>query len=323
MTSDREMIGKQALQDGRIASDATAWLVRQRDGELSAEQWLAFSDWLDADSRHAAAFDVLVAADERLDGLGGDLLSEDEPEIGQSRPVWLRYAAGFAAIAAVLALALLLRPPGSRQDFESLATAPGETRQVALGDTIRIEMNGATRIELARGDAPVVRLKEGEAAFYITSPEPSKLRVEAGGLTLVDRGTSFDVIHDRYGVRVAVGSGKVVVNPERDATALSPGQTLLAPTGSAARTIGHIAPADMASWREKRLSYSATPLPLVAADLSRTLGVTVRISPELSQTRLTGVIPTTGKPSGVIGTAALMAGGTARQQGLEWVISAR
>lgn len=329
MTSDNGMIAKLALEDDRIASDAMAWVVRQRDGDMASEQWLEFSDWLGADSRHAAAFDTIVTADERLDELDRDRLLEEEPmaeplaEIEQRRPSWLRYVSGIAAVAAVLVLALFLWPQVGQERFETVTTGPGETRTIAVGNTIRVEMNGSTELALAAGDTPVVRLKSGEAAFFVNSPEPSKLRVETADLVLVDRGTSFDVINDDFGVRIAVGDGKVVVNPNGEAIALAPGQTLSVPPGGDIRNIGSIAPADMAGWREKRLTYSDTPLPMVAADLSRALGVTIRVAPGLSQERLTGVIPTTGKPSVVIGEVALLVGGAAQERRQEWILSPR
>ena len=123
------------------------------------------------------------------------------------------------------------------------------------------------------------------------------------------------------GVRIAVGSGKVVINPDDRPVALDAGRSFVRPASGGPATLGNIDPADMASWRSDRLSYRDTPLPMVASDLSRALGVPVKIGAGLSKTRLTGVIPVGGEQSDVVAGAAALAGATAQRSEAGWLIS--
>ena len=323
MTSDHEMTGKLALKDEAIAQAAVQWFVRQESGGMSGDDWLAFSEWLGKDSRHAPAFDAVVAADGALDGLTLDEAERQgfasaDGKAGPGRRVWI---AGIGSLAAALVAAFLFWPVQTEPALETLATAPGENRTLTLDGNITIDLNGATRIAYTNGPSPIVRLDSGEAAFTINSPTPSRLRVEVGGMTLVDRGTSFDVIRDDNGVRIAVGSGKVVINPDDRPVALDAGRSFVRPASGGPATLGNIDPADMASWRSDRLSYRDTPLPMVASDLSRALGVPVKIGAGLSKTRLTGVIPVGGEQSDVVAGAAALAGATAQRSEAGWLIS--
>ncbi len=314
MTSDHEMSSKGTPASEAVLEAAVEWFVRQQSDAMSGADWIAFSDWLGEDESHAAIYDEVVALDGKVESLETAALAAPEEKIETPQGIgWPKLAAIGGMLAAVLVLAVTFWPKPDQLEFETIATAPGETREVMLDPTIRVALNGATRMEIARGSAPVVRLKSGEAAFYIDSPQPSKLRVEAGELTLIDRGTSFDVIQDTFGTRVAVGSGKVVVNPDEEAIELAAGQAFLLRSGSATGERRAISADEMAGWRDLRLTYRDAPLPMVAADLSRTLGLPVHIAPGLSQQRFTGVIPTDGEPEEAVARAAGVLGGTVRR----------
>lgn len=344
MTSPDKMPSRDALQDTAIATSATQWFVRQQSADMSADDWLAYSDWLGEDERHARAMDAMVALDDELDGLDPGMIASPQPsqaqpsqaELGETAPDqttlpvtalrsawnWRRSSYGIVAIAATVLFALLMWPVKTELQFETIATGPGETRVIMLDDTTRIELNGATLVDLARGDAPLVRLHSGEVAFFINAPTPSKLRVEVGALTLVDRGTSFDVIRDEVGIRLAVGSGQVVINPEAEAISLASGETFtLSANGGPARR-SRIDPQQMASWRSGRLIYRDSPLPMLAADLSRALGVSIVLDPSISHKRFTGVVTTKGDARTVISGAAAMIGAQARRDETGWVMSA-
>lgn len=323
MTSDKAMAAHPALQDPATARAAVDWFVRQQDEAMPSAEWLAFSGWLAADPRHGAAFEAVVELDGKLDGLDAGLLApandEDEEWSSRRQRPWLWVV---ASAAAVLVLALAIWPRGGGPAFETIMTAPGEMRTIALDRTIRIDLNGATRLAVARGTAPVVRIEQGEAAFTINSPAPSKLRVEADGLTITDKGTSFDVIRDSAGIRVAVGSGRVAIAATDRTVDLAAGQVYERAAGSTAGTLGTIAPGDMASWRDGRLYYLAAPLPVVASDLSRALGVTVSVAPGLSQARFTGVVRTDRPPKQAVSEAAALAGATVRRKGQGFELAA-
>ncbi|GGN47660.1 iron dicitrate transporter FecR [Novosphingobium indicum] len=314
MTSDHEMNSKGSPANEATLEAAVEWFVRQQGDTMKGGDWIAFSDWLGEDESHAAIYDEVVALDGKVERLEATAITPPEAKREPVQRIgWPRLAAIGGMLAAVLVLAVTFWPKPSQLTFETIATAAGETREVMLDPTVRVALNGETRMEIARGPAPVVRLKSGEAAFYIDSPTPSKLRVEAGELTLIDRGTSFDVIQDTFGTRVAVGSGKVVINPDAEAIELAAGQAFLLRSGSATGERRAISADEMAGWRDQRLTYRDAPLPMVAADLSRTLGLRVHIAPGLSQQRFTGVIPTDGEPEEAVSRAAGVLGGTVRR----------
>ncbi|MEM1196004.1 MAG: FecR domain-containing protein [Pseudomonadota bacterium] len=318
--------GDEGPMQDPMMSEAIGWLLRQRGDAMTSEDWESFTLWLEADVRHAQAFDRIVAADDAVErGLaltaaiekaapGADDAHSSRAAAAEAandnpRTKWASWA---VASAAAVVLAVLIWPSQSPVSVTRIATAPGEVRQVALSDTITMTLNGASAVELTDG-APYVTLESGEVVFAITSDQPSPLRVAVDGLVLTDIGTEFSVTLSETDVRVAVADGIIAVNPEGENVQVPAGQAIEKARGETTLVRREIDPELVASWREGRLEFYDTPLARALAAVKRSAGVTIEAAPRLADARLTGSVRIDTPPEELVRSFAEFAGGTARR----------
>ena len=191
-----------------ISEVAIEWLIRLRDG--SAEDWERFVEWLEADPMHSHAFDESIAADWLADGLprSAPRPLQRPSEAPAPRRIGRRAFLGWG-VAGVAAASLgywSLRP--DRQLY-SIQTGPGELRSINLADGSRIELNGATRVELDRKDSRFAQLTDGEAFFQVAHNPAHPFRVAAGDAQVEVIGTAFNVVRTSGTIEVAVAEGAV------------------------------------------------------------------------------------------------------------------
>lgn len=314
-----------------LREQAIRWHVRIADG--TADDWEAFVAWLGADPSHAQVYDEIEAAD----AIAGPALLEaeapapavavpplpaaandDQPRV--SRRWWL----GGSAAAAALALAVGIGPGLMRaSDPYQVTTGPGESRVVTLASGDRIAMNGGSTLMLDRRNPRFAKLEQGEAMFTITHDRDAPFVVHVGEQRIEDVGTVFNVVRDGSGVRVAVAEGSVIYDPEGQAVTLAAGQALSDPAGNGASIRSDIDPEAVGTWREGRLSYAAAPLSLVATDLARATGQTVRLDPALSGRRFTGTIRIDADRDRLFGDLAQLLGVGAERTDGGWILTAR
>lgn len=299
--------------DERVSDEAAAWAVRT--GDPAFADWEAFTAWLEQSPQHSAAYDrVAAAAADAAESLPlAPVIANDE---ARASPRGSRRWFGGAIAASLAALVVFGVLRGDGRYIEQ--TAPGETRTIAIEDGGRVELAGGTRIELDRENPRFARLEEGRALFTIRHDDTRPFTVEAGGATLLDVGTVFDVALDGAGLTVAVAEGAVVYNPRQQAVELAPGDMLRSARGSDAYELLKVAPAQVGEWREGRLTFHSAGLTEVAAELARATGIAFRAAPG-SGARLSGsilVAPVREDPR----AAGAMLGVEVRQQGEGWVI---
>lgn len=280
---------------GDIRRAAVDWVVAQADPAFA--DWDGFLAWLEADPAHASAYEAVLAAGDLADqGLRAMPAVASAPG---KRPIWQRQAVGGALAAGIVAAVgfgyVNLRP--APVVFE---TGPGEHRTIALG-TATIALNGDTRLVIDRHDPHHATLDRGEALFDVKHDEAHPFAVKVGDDEIQDVGTRFDVTHDHSGTRVAVAEGMVVYNPKAEAVRLGPGQTLDAARSTAELRVATAATSDIGSWREDRLSYRQAPLSVVAADLSRGLGLPIGVDDKIAGQTFTGVIAYGGDKAQFLG----------------------
>jgi transmembrane sensor len=194
-----------------IESEAVRWVARLDRGPLSAEDAERLSSWLAGDARRQGAFaraQAVMAFADRARALRRPDVDTSEAEKivrTSSRRRWIG-AAGAACAALMFTYFLLPRA-------ETVATARGEVRTVALGDGSRATLDTASRFEVrfarSRRD---VELLAGEALFDVAKDRDRPFVVKAGPVDAIAVGTSFSVAHDgRGGAIVTVREGKVEV----------------------------------------------------------------------------------------------------------------
>ncbi|WP_336974896.1 FecR family protein [Sphingobium aromaticiconvertens] len=300
-----------------IQEEALGWVIRTRDPDFI--DWTGFTAWLEADSRHAAAYDVLATDDADLAAL---VPSEpvivpppanDVGEPGWRRWRWLAGGAIAAALVATLSIATL-----NRTDIYTVTTKPGETRVIALEDGTRIDVNGGSTLRLDHKNLRFAALDQGEAAFTVTHDEHDPFRVKVGETVFEDAGTVFNIVHSGTTTRIGVSEGLVVYNPESEAISLPAGRALV--EDAAGLRLSAVDRQAVASWRQGRLIYDNAPIGEVTGDISRSLGVRLDGTSSAKAMRFTGTILLDKDAPRFFARTAPLLGLSAVRQGDAWLL---
>ncbi|WP_010163604.1 FecR family protein [Sphingomonas sp. PAMC 26617] len=316
-----------AVDASTITEQAIAWSLRQHDMDDAA--WRAFVTWLEADPAHARAFDTLT--------LDASLMA-DHPEVfpvdaAESVPPvernrarkMLRWGVGAGALALAASFSLLVLPslPNTAAAPYVVATKAGERRAIALADGTRIELNGATRIELDRSDPRTARLAAGEATFHVRHDADHPFVLHSGDLAVEDMGTVFNAEREGYRLDVQVGEGAVLFQPKRDKLTLRAGSAVTARDDTGHVAVSKVDPAHVGGWRTGNIAFAGEPFGRIVNALRRIDAAEVSIEPVLSQQAFTGMVHLTGKPAQDVPHLAALVGADWRHDGKRWAISAR
>lgn len=309
------------MQADRTKAEARAidWLIRQRDPDFV--DWDDFADWLAEDPGHAAIYDAVASLDHDLDALpptskAAVVILPNAPR-RPSRRAWFGGAMAAALVGAIGLSGLDLFGNGGR-----IETAAGEHRTVELADGSRIEINGASVIEIDSDRPRFARLESGEAMFHVVHREDAPFVVETGGAKIVDLGTAFNVVRRESRTSVAVSEGIVLYDPDRDNVRLVAGKGIEARDGdSKPPVVQDVDVANVGGWRSGLLVYNGTPLPVVAEDLKRTAGMQVSIAPEAAELSFRGALIIDKNRSRTIADLAALSGTKAERQGDGWILT--
>ena len=287
--------------DNSLQTRAIEWHVRLRHGDDAT--WDAFADWLEQDLRHREAYEAIEQTDLAIEPLlpqvvfpetatvadksAGTPMPESLP---RSRGWWVAGGALAASIAAVVAFLLPL-PASSRYE---VMTGPGQRQTVALDATTQIMLNGSTQMTFDRKNPRFASLASGEALFRVHHDNARPFILEIGNNRIQDVGTVFNVVRDSSQVRVAVAEGKVIYSTQGQAVPLGAGQALLAQSDSATVRVTTTPITSVGAWQNGRLVYSGERLSQVAADLGRSLGVQIVVSPTIADRPFSGAIALDG-----------------------------
>ena len=291
------MINARRYDDDARREDAAAWVVRLEAGDLGDAEAAVFDAWLSAASENARAF--------------GDALSVSQAYAAAADPVGLalanrrerhprtfdrRVIAGFGALAAAAALAVVVAPQLSAPQTQTYVTAKGERRTLELADGSTVEMNGGTSLSVALAqDGRRVALDHGQAVFDVAHEPGRPFVIAAGDRTVQVVGTQFDVRRLDGRLSVTVARGAVEVRPSEGAAGrayrLHPGQRLDHREGLAETQVAAAEPAEVLAWRSGRLVYREQPLRDVVADLNQQFATPIRIEdPTLAAIPISGVL---------------------------------
>lgn len=303
--------------DPKVREVALGWAIATRAPDFA--DWDGFTDWLEADPIHAAAYDAVQFALEQADAALA-VLPEPAPEAlpaaNDNPPSWFASRRGWlgGAIAAALVLALTsvlwIGPQGTIYQ-----TAPGETRLIALDDGSTVELAGGST--LAIEGARAARLDSGQALFTIRHDDSDPFVLTAGDTRLVDAGTVFDVRLAGETLDLAVSEGAVIVNPKAEAVRVGAGERAMRSGGRTRVT--EIDPSSVGEWRRGRISFEAASLAEIAAELSRATGQTFTSAD--TATRLSGSVATEALRSDPRALEPLL-GVRVRPEGDGWVVTA-
>ncbi len=264
-----------------LAEAALEWLVRLNDGTATAGDWAAYDAWRDENPAQRAAAD---AAEGLWIGLGA----------APTRP---RRPKSVAAAAAVVAAGLVLLigiwfglPPGMLADYR---TGPGERLSVTLADGSRLDLDGATRLDVAfDGQRRRLVLHDGTIHVTVAPDRDRPFEVAAAGGRTRALGTAFDVRRRGDTVRVAVTEHAVrVAYPETGAAVdVAAGQQVTYGPGEGLGAPGPAELRGLSAWRRGRLIFDGQPLAEVLAEVERhRYGLITIADRDLRALKVTGV----------------------------------
>ncbi|MCD7097832.1 FecR domain-containing protein [Stenotrophomonas sp. MMGLT7] len=281
-----------------LEEEAAAWVWRLDDEDVAPEVRVEFEQWLRRDPRHRRAFEELGGVWQSLDELAEAKREEKVATfVAEERRLYARAAPkpmrsrlrklvpwAMAASVAVVAGSLSWYQHGS--ESQTLATAVGQQRSVALADGSVVQLNTNTILEthFSRGRR-VIQLEKGEALFKVAHDGERPFFVQAGDTVVRAVGTEFNVrLRDSRDVEVIVTEGRVEVTSQAGSpakTAAGPGSGAVAPSelgagqrfeAAAASPVATIAPASVSNalaWREGAIVFEGEPLVRAIAELNR------------------------------------------------------
>jgi transmembrane sensor len=280
-----------ASQQDEIDFLAYEWVQREHDG-LSADCQAELQAWLDADPRHAAAFDEYKNGWSRFGPLSEAVVTGDptpDPQrfapaaTSASKSILLQFQKHIlplaAAIFLVFSLSVFWRGRGADAPPQALSL-PALCEQRTLDDGTVVELNRGAQIRVEYSDAiRRVVLLQGEANFSVAKNPDRPFIVDAAGVQVRAIGTVFNVRHSVDSVRVVVTEGRVQVEPRSAApqvtaslleagqkTDIALNQPALAPA------VVKLAAADLERellWQPKLLDFDNVPLGAIVEEFNR------------------------------------------------------
>ncbi|QGZ65159.1 FecR family protein [Paraburkholderia acidisoli] len=310
-----------------IEAQAAAWFVRRQGDAHGRRQGgagdeAAFRAWLGEHPAHGAAYEQIANAWQALDRLPAHEIARWRAEAHEQakagaearalaspgrRAFVPRFALAGTAFALLGGGALAWRLWETTPTFSaSYETPRGAFQTVSLPDGSKLDLDTDTRVEarLYRHRREV-RLVRGQAMFAVRSNAGCPFEVLARGVTVTVVGTRFAVRCTETGlehgnVRVAVEEGRVrvaagsasaagSVPAQQDVVELTAGQAVATDASGALRAIGTIPAADVAAWRDHRVTFDNTTLLRALQEFERYGATNVRVdAPAVAAMRLTG-----------------------------------
>ncbi|MEO9472785.1 FecR domain-containing protein [Parasphingorhabdus sp.] len=317
---------KPVLTDA-ISATAIQWVLRQRDGDMQATDWTAFTEWLEADPKHLTAYDRVLEADDDLATVGQKLTPASDGNRDPDESVAANDNGGgllsrwpaFGALAAVLLAFVVFWPASPSPQFATLQTEVGEIREVAINSSISMVVNGNSKLTLDKESA-TVRMQHGEATYRVNSPEPGALRVEIDSLVLVDYGTVFNVIRDDDNLRVAVIEGAVMIDPQGSEILVTAGEQIKMQLKDKTLMRSDVELDAVLAWQGRQLLFEDRPVAEVIDDIERNFGTRISVSDNVSDQNVSGVISLENGEATVITDVAAILGSTAQKTEAGWII---
>lgn len=304
----------------RRLATAAEWFARTRDADARLDVWTGLTRWLEADPRNADAFAQVERAWAAADAV--EPVSRPRRARGTPRRALLAGGLLAASVAAALVVGPQVLEPAAPT---TVYTAPaGQVRQVLLADGTQVRLSPQSRMSVTlRRDRREVVLQDAEAFFDVTHDATRPFTITAGD-------TAIRVVGTRFGVRTRAGDTSVSV--ERGVVEFGPaegGRRVRLTKGQRADRAAGGEPSVSAAqpdadygWVDRARAYRQAPLSRVVADMSRDLGVPIRIADGALGTRpFTGVMRLDADTPALMRRLSAFAGVTVSPEGAGYEVS--
>ena len=318
-----DAVNDAALEMKRIRDEAAGWYARLNKTTISHETLRAFREWR-SDERHAEAYAEIDAfwrrigklrQDEEIQRAAGEAIGRADAKKGHMpRPGGKTLSA--AALVVLLSIGTTMAWPHLfGRTFE---TAPAEQRLIRLADgsRLRLDADSRARVRLS-AERRDVELLAGRA-FFEVAPDPDRpFVVRADGTAVRAIGTRFEVGRQAGAVEVTLVEGKVRVEADGAARALTlaPGDQVRIAAPSAPPRLARVDAQAQTSWTTGRLVFRDQPLAEAVAEVNRYGEARIVLAdPDLAGRRVSGVFDT-GDTEAFVGAVSALYGLKAERDG--------
>lgn len=209
MTTSNKVIPLHTVNS--IDDEASLWLVRLDNGNLSEQSRQELKAWLAADERHQQALKSMADVWHDMDEV---LMMINDDSASKNASIWSVLTPAFkpallAASASFLAIILWLTMPANVEKH-SYATLIGQQMDTRFEDGSIIHLNTNSHIETEFSDEKrIIKLIKGEALFEVAHDPTRPFIVYAGDRLVQAIGTKFVVHLAPENIQVTVTDGKV------------------------------------------------------------------------------------------------------------------
>lgn len=280
-----------------VREEALAWLIRVEGPGAKAEDWAALTDWLETDPAHLEAYEAMEALSAEIhanspairDAIAGDNVVAFAPR--PARRAWIP-----ALVAAAAALFIL---PAVWRGYEgapiTYQTGSGQTREVALADGTRVQLDAGSRMTVRLGwGARHVSLDRAQAAFDVAHDTRRPFLIDVGDQQVKVVGTAFNIRHYDSEVVVTVSRGVVEVRQpalgSQPVARLTRGQELRHRVGAPGSVQASVDPDAAFGWTMGRLVCDDRPLTEIVTYLNRRYPTPIVLAPRAQRLRFSGVL---------------------------------
>jgi transmembrane sensor len=206
------------------------------------------------------------------------------------------------------------RSPGPQVE----QTQPGTTKQLAFADGTRIDLNGESALAIDQANPRAVRLDQGEARFAVHHGD-KPFTVKAGGFTLRDLGTVFNVRLSDKALVLDVTEGSVLFDPGgANLTVLAGEQVSVDRRRNLVVKREGVAAGD---WLRGDLVFDNATLADVAEAIHRRYGTEISLSAGLPERPFTGNIHLSGNAAADVARLVGLIGARYHREAEAWVIT--
>jgi transmembrane sensor len=261
----------------RIRAQAAVWVTELHGPDRDSKLEAAVKQWIEADPRHAGAFELATDAWQRSGNLSAQLPTRALGSANAAAKAPRAVLAGVAAVILVLAGAIFW----ARGD--SLTTGPDEQRIVELSDGTELSLNANSRVIIGYDDqVRKVTLLRGEALFNVVKHQPRPFIVIIGDRKVIAMGTSFEVrredpnaaafavtlVEGRVAVEPIAGPDILPAEPVSGLKLLEPGERLRF-DGKFSEKVDLPSIEKVTAWQRGQLIFEDTSLSEAAAEFNR------------------------------------------------------
>lgn len=294
-----------------IDDEASIWLVRLDNGNLSEQSRKELRVWLSADKRHPVALKAMTDIwDDMDDAL--TIINDDKPSKNVSlwpvlQPI-LKPLALAASISFITILIWFTTPSDVQKN--SYATLIGQQMDATFDDGSIIHLNTNSRIETEFSDKKrIIKLIKGEVLFEVAHDPDRPFIVYAGDRLVQAIGTKFVVHLESENIQVTVTDGKVKMSKvalnteltdikeldnstiQEDDVFITKGEKVIVANNQAPKLI-HIKPENIKrdlAWLDGKLIFNNEELFDVIEEINRYVDIEIVLKdPSLHKIRISG-----------------------------------